>query len=120
MAKIFTPCPDFIKIYKGFCYTSYIKMPLVLKINVNTDAGQHFVIKLFCKHKTYLHNNPVCLCVYARKTPESGSSVVISTRQYRILLNKCGLSMSLLVNWTLGYAHTHTGLLCICVYRIHQ
>ena len=46
--------------------------------------------------------------VYVRKTPEAGSLVVLSTTQYRLLLNKYGLSKSLLENWTLGYAHTHT------------
>ena len=57
----------------------------------------------------------MCVCGYVRKTPDAGSLEVLSTRQYRLLLNKYGLSMSLLENWTLGYAHTHTGLLCIYV-----
>ena len=48
------------------------------------------------------------MCVYLRKTPEAGSLVVLSTRQCRLLLNKFSLSMSLLGNSTLGYAHTHT------------
>ena len=58
---------------------------------------------------TYIHKNPVCVYVYVRKTPESRSLVVLSTRQYRLLLNKNGLSMSLQGNWTLGYAHTAQG-----------
>ena len=66
-----------------------------------------------------MHNNPVCVCVYVRKTPESGSFVVLFTRQYRLLLNKYSLCMSLLKNWTLGYEHTHThaGLLRIYIYQ---
>ena len=36
----------------------------------------------------------MCVCVYVRKTPESGSLVVLSTQPYRLLLNKYGLSMS--------------------------
>ena len=39
----------------------------------------------------------MCVCVYVRNTPESDSLVVLSTRQYRLLLNKYGLSMSLYV-----------------------
>ena len=35
----------------------------------------------------------VCVCVYLRMTPESGSLVVLFTRQCRLLLNKNGLSM---------------------------
>ena len=42
----------------------------------------------------------VYVCLYVRKTPKSGSLVVLSTRQYR-LLNM--------------HTHTHTGLLCIYV-----
>ena len=55
------------------------------------------------------------MCVYVRKTPESGCSVVLFTRQYRLLPNEYGLSMSLLFNWTLGYAHTHRVIVCICL-----
>ena len=51
---------------------------------------------------TYIHNNPVCVCVYVRKAAEAGSLVVLSTRQYRLLLNKYSLSMGLLGNSTLG------------------
>ena len=51
------------------------------------------------------------MCFSVRKTHESGPLVVLSMRQYRLLLNKYGLSMShILGNWTLGNAHTHTGL----------
>ena len=65
---------------------------------------------------TYIHNNPVCVCVYVRKTPEAGSLVVLSTRQCHLLLNKYGLSMSLLGNSTLGQAHTHTHTHRVIVY----
>ena len=61
----------------------------------------------------HIHNNLVCVCVYVRKTPEAGSLVVLSTRQYRLLLNKYGLCMSLLENWTLEYTHTHTQGYCV-------
>ena len=50
----------------------------------------------------------MCVCVYVHKTPESDSLVVLSKQKYRLLVNKYSLSMSLLGNWTLGYAHTHT------------
>ena len=71
-----------------------------------TGAGLYVVIDKFCK--LYLRNKPEFVCVYVRETTESISLTVLSTRQYRLLLNKYGLSMSLLKNWTLGYAHTHT------------
>ena len=58
----------------------------------------------------------VCVCVYVCKTPESGSLVVLSMQQYRLLLKKYGLSMSLLGNWTLGYAHTHTQGYCVYMF----
>ena len=47
----------------------------------------------------------MCVCVYVRAR---SLVIVFSTRQYRLLLNKYGLSKSLLENWTLEYAHTHT------------
>ena len=59
------------------------------KININTDASLNVVIKFVGKH-ICIHNNPVCVCVYVRKTPESGFLVVLSTRHYRLLLNKYG------------------------------
>ena len=67
-----------------------------------------------------LHNIPVCVCVYVRKTPESGSLEVLSTRQYRLLINKYGLSISLLGNWTLGYAHTHTHRVIVYMYMFTE
>ena len=67
-----------------------------------------------------MHNNPVCVCVYVRKTPESGSLVVLSTRQYRLSLNKYGYSMSLLWNCTLGYEHTQTHTQGYCVYMFTE
>ena len=70
------------------------------KININTDAGLHVVIELLCKH---IYTITLCVCVNVRKTPESGSLVVLSTRQYRLLLNEKGLSMILLGNWTLQH-----------------
>ena len=65
----------------------------------------------------------VCVCVYVRKTSELGSLVVLSMRQYRLMLNKYSLSTSLLGNWTLGYAHTHTHthrVIVLYVYRYNQ
>ena len=56
----------------------------------------------------------ILIYAYVRKIPESGSLVVLSMRQYRLLI-----TVSLLGNWTLGYSHTHTGLLCIYVTTIH-
>ena len=84
-------------------------------------VGLHVENELVGKH-TYIHKNPVCVCVYVRKTPESGSLVVLFTRQCRLLLNEYGLSISLLRSSTLEYAHTHThtGLLCIYVYLLIQ
>ena len=69
------------------------------KINNNTDAGLRVVIELIGEH---IYTITLCVCVYVHKTPEAGSSVVLSTRQYRLLLNKYGLSMGLLENSTLG------------------
>ena len=69
-------------------------------------------------HIYTLHNNPVCVCVYVRKPPESSSLVVLSTRQYRLLLTLKYESTRELDSWIC--THTHTGLLCIYVYRINQ
>ena len=53
----------------------------------------------------------MCVCT------ESGSLVVLYTQQYRLLLNKYGLCMSPLENWTLGYEHTHRVIVYICIYE---
>ena len=81
---------------------------------INKGAGLHVVIELVGKH---IYTITLCVCVYVRKTPESGSLVVLFTRQNRLLLNQYGLSMSLLGNWTLGYAHTHTHTQGLPVWR---
>ena len=62
-------------------------------------------------------NNPVCVCVYVRKTPESCSSVLLYTRQYRLLLNKNGLSMSMrkLDSWICTHTRAHRVIVYICL-----
>ena len=62
------------------------------EINYNTDAGLLVVIKE-CWYTITL-----CVCVYVRKTPGAGSLGVLSTRQCCLLINKYGLSMSLIRN----------------------
>ena len=55
----------------------------------------------------------VCLC-----TQDSGSLVVLSTRQYRLLLNKYGLSMSLQGTGLLNmhtHKHTYRVIVYICL-----
>ena len=82
---------------KLYIYLSVHCLHRLISIQMPVSVGKHIqTITL-----------PVCVCVYVRKTPEAGSLVVSSTRQYRLLLKKYGLSMRLLENWTLGYAHTH-------------
>ena len=56
----------------------------------NTDVGLRVLIELV---GTNIYT--ITLCVYVSKNPESLSLVVLFTRQYRLLLNKYGLSISL-------------------------
>ena len=49
--------------------------------NINTDAGLQVVIELVGKN---IYTITLCVCVYVRKTPESGSLVVLFTQQYRL------------------------------------
>ena len=63
----------------------------------------------------HIYTITLCVCVYVRKTPESGYLVVRSTIQYRLLLNKYGLSMGLLGTGLLNM-HTHTQGYCVYMF----
>ena len=61
-----------------------IQMPVYMSSLKN--AGKH------------IYTITLCVCVYVRKTPGAGSLGVLSTRQCCLLINKYGLSMSLIRN----------------------
>ena len=88
----------FTHFYLEKCSTVYKKVYSMIfalyvrpQININTDAGLHVVIELVGKH-IYTITLCVCLCVYVRKTPESGSLVVLSIRQRTPSVNCCCVS----------------------------